>query len=121
MAAWQAQDRGALETFLATDYSLVIASAPGQRFERDSWIEIAVGPYVCTRFAYRDVQLREVGDGLVAMSAVADFDATMNGVDRSGLFFVTDLWRREGEDWKVCARFSSPLQDDFASIREMTR
>ena len=119
MQAWMDQDRAKLEDMLTDDYSLIIASAPGERFERPQWLEIAVGPYRCTRFSYEDVQVREVAPDVLAMSAIADFDATMNGVERSGRFFVTDLWRREDGRWKVCARFSSPLQDDAASIREM--
>lgn len=119
MRSWKEQDRAALEAVLAENYSLVIASAPGERFERDRWLEIAVGPYKCSRFAYSDILLRDLGGGIVAMSAIADFDATMNGVDRSGRFFVTDLWRRGDDGWKACARFSSPMQADAASIREM--
>ena len=119
MQAWKDQNRAVLEEVLADDYSLVIASAPGERFERDRWLEIAVGPYKCSRFAYSDIQLRDLGNGLAAMSAIADFDATMNGIGRAGRFFVTDVWRREDGGWKVCARFSSPMQADAASIREM--
>ncbi len=121
MQAWIDQDRDVLESIVADDYSLVIASAPAERFERAAWLDIAVGAYRCARFAYEDIQLRQVAPGLVAMSAIADFDATMNGVDRSGRFFVTDLWRVEDGSWKVCARFSSPLAADDASIREMLR
>lgn len=40
------------------------------------------------------------------MSAIADFDATMAGIDRSGRYFVTDLWRRTDLGRQVCARYS---------------
>lgn len=123
MQAWVDQDRSALEQFLAPDYALVISSAPLHLFDRANWMETAVGPYVCTRLSYDGVQVRDLGNGIVVMSAVADFDATMAGIDRSGRFFVTDVWRRVPESahgWQICARYSSIAGEPDASVRAMT-
>jgi hypothetical protein len=111
MRAWQAQDRSALETLLAPDFALVVATAPHYHFDRDDWIELAVGPYRCSRFAYEHVQFHRLSADIVAMSAIADQDASLGKEDRSGRFFVTDLWKRSGTKWQVCARYSSPPAD----------
>jgi hypothetical protein len=108
MRAWQDQDRATLEELLAPDYSLVVASAPHYHFDRDDWIDLATGSYRCSRFAYDHVQFRRLGPDIVAMSAIADFDSTLGKRDRSGRFFVIDLWKRGGSGWQVCARYSSP-------------
>jgi hypothetical protein len=108
MRAWQEQDANKLEALLAPDYALVVASAPHYTFDRTSWIDLAVGSYVCTRFAYEHVQFHRLSDEIVAMSAIADFDARLGTEDRSGRFFVTDLWRKAASGWQVCARYSSP-------------
>lgn len=119
MAAWVAQDRAKLEAILADDYALVVSTVPTIAFPRSNWLDIAVGAYVCTRFEYDGVQLRRVADDMIAMSAIADFDATMAGIDRSGRYFVTDLWRREGGSWKVCGRYSSRPGEVDDSVRAM--
>jgi hypothetical protein len=124
MQAWIDQDRAALEEFLAPDYALVVSSVPEHVFDRGNWLDTAVGPYVCTRLSYDGVQVRDLGNGLVVMSAVADFDATMSGLDRSGRYFVTDIWRRVpggAHGWQVCARYSSRPGDADASVRAMTQ
>lgn len=117
MKAWMGQDRAALEPFMADDFALIVSTVPDLSFERENWLQTAVTAYVCTRFAYENVQLRRVGDDMIAMSSIADFDATMAGVDRSGRYFVTDLWRRENEAWKICARYSSRPGEVDDSVR----
>jgi hypothetical protein len=122
MRAWMDQDRATLEPFLAPDYALIISTVPTHRFDRANWLDTAVGPYVCTRFAYDGVQVRELGAGIAIMSAVADFDATMAGIDRSGRYFVVDVWRRvEGSPhgWQVSARYSSRPGQADASVKAM--
>ena len=105
MRAWVDQDLGALDAFLAPDFTLIIGNAPAACVPRADWLAM-VPRYVCTRFAYHDVQLRALDD-LVLMSAIADFDAAVDGADRSGRFFVTDAWRRLGDGWQVTARYST--------------
>ena len=119
MQAWINQDRATLESILAPDYALIVSTGPDHRFERGDWLTTAVGPYVCTRFAYEAIQVRAIADDLMAMSAIADFDASMAGIDRSGRFFVTDLWRRRDGRWQVCARYSSPPSIAEESVRAM--
>lgn len=117
MNGWIAQDRSALEPFMADDFALIVSTVPDLSFERENWLQTAVSAYVCTRFAYDGVQLRQVADDMVVMSSIADFDATMAGVDRSGRYFVTDLWRREDGAWKICVRYSSRPGEVDDSVR----
>jgi len=119
MRAWVDQDKAVLDSILAPDYSLVIATMPECRFEREDWLATAVGPYSCTRFTYDQVQIKRLSEDLIVMSAIADMDAAMGGHDRSGRFFVTDIWRRSDEEWRVCARFSSPPDGTEDSARAM--
>jgi hypothetical protein len=121
MRAWIERDRATLEELLSSDYALIVATAPGHRIDRAAWIELAVGDYICTRFRYDHDQLRHVTDDLIVMSAIADFDATMAGADRSGRFFVTDIWRRANGSWQVCARYSSPPSETDTTVASMIR
>lgn len=118
MRAWVEQDLAALDGFLAPDYTLIIGNAAAVLVSRAEWLAM-IPRYVCTRFAYDEVQCRSLDD-LVLMSAIADFDASVDGVDGSGRFFVTDAWRRAGAGWQVAARYSTraePARD--ASLERM--
>ena len=120
MQAWMDQDRAALDAFLGPDFALIVSTVPTMPFERSDWLETAVTAYVCTRFAYEDVHCRRISQDLIAMSAIADFDASIGGIDRSGRYFVTDLWRRASGSriaWQICLRYSSRPGEPDASVR----
>lgn len=120
MRAWVDQDVAALDAFLAPDFTLIIGNAPAACVSRAEWLAM-IPRYVCTRFAYHEVQCRALDD-LVMMSAIADFDATVDDADRSGRFFVTDAWRRTGEGWQVAARYSTRAEPaGEASLERMFR
>jgi hypothetical protein len=122
MQAWMDQDRASLDAFLGPDFALIVSTVPTKPFERSDWLETAVTSYVCTRFAYDGVHCRRISGDVVAMSAIADFDATIGGIDRSGRYFVTDLWRRAAASphgWQVYARYSSRSGEPDASVRAL--
>ncbi len=119
MQAWQAQDRPALEKVMAPDFALVVATAPHYRFERADWIDLAIGPYRCSRFSYEHIQFHRLSPHIVAMSAIADQDASLGNEDRSGRFFVADLWKKGGSAWQVCARYSAPPADFDRTVTVM--
>ncbi|HET6941146.1 MAG TPA: nuclear transport factor 2 family protein [Sphingomicrobium sp.] len=118
MRAWQDQNRNALEQLLAPDFALVVSTAPHYHFSRKDWIDLATGSYICTRFAYEHVQFHRISSDIVVMSAVANQDASLGLEDRSGRFFVTDIWRRMGR-WKVCARYSTPPSEVDRTVTYM--
>ena len=118
MQAWMDQDRAALEMLLAPDYSLIVSSLPEQRFDREAWLNTAVGPYRCTKFGYRHVQVRELGS-LAIFSAIADQEAELGGADRSGSYWVTDIWRQNESGWQVCARYSSRPEQQGPSTQAL--
>lgn len=107
MQAWVDQDRATPQDSLAADYALIVSATPDQRLDRDRWLA-ACDHYRGSHFAYRSVQVRELGNGIAVMSAIADQQARLGDTDRSGSFFVTDVWRLESDgQWRVCARYSS--------------
>jgi len=107
MQAWVEQDYATLEDSLAPDFALILSAAPEQLFPRERWLATC-GTYRASQFAYRGVMVRELAPGFAVMSAIADQVAAMGEVDRSGSFFVTDVWRLEPDGrWRVCSRYSS--------------
>jgi hypothetical protein len=117
MQAWVNQDRATLEDSLAPDFALIVSANPTQPMPRERWLATC-DVYRCSSFAYRDATVRELSDGLAVMSSIADQQASLNGVDRSGSFFLTDVWRLEGDGaWRVCARYSSHPEPGGASAQ----
>jgi hypothetical protein len=117
MQAWVNQDRAVLEDSLAPDFALIVSANPEQPMERDRWLATC-DVYRCSSFAYRGVQVRQLAEGIAVMSSVADQQASLNGVDRSGSFFLTDVWRLEADgQWRVCARYSSHPEPAGASAQ----
>lgn len=124
MQAWVEQDRAVLEDSLAPDFALVVSANPQQRMERDRWLATC-DVYLCSSFAYRGVQVRELASGIAVMSAIADQQARMGEVDRSGSFFLTDVWRLEPDGcWRVCARYSAhpePAGSSSSTLEKLGR
>lgn len=122
MQAWIDQDRATLDAFLAPDFALIVSTVPTKPLVRADWLDMAVSAYVCTRFAYDGVHCRRIADDVIIMSGIADFDAAIGGIDRSGRYFVTDLWRRvagSAHGWQICARYSARPGEPDASVRAL--
>jgi ketosteroid isomerase-like protein len=54
-------------------------------------------------------QLVDISGDTAAVLQRVRMDATVLGQDRSGIFVVSDIWRREGGSWRVWRRHSTPL------------
>ncbi len=108
-AAIQRQDKEQLdEVFLAPDYALRISDDPARKISRADWL--ATIPIYNTRsLSIRVLEVRSFGD-VAVVSHVVTQQADVSGVDRSGDFFIIDVWIRRGEEWKVSARYSSPAR-----------
>jgi hypothetical protein len=115
MKAWVAQDRATLEEMLAPDYALIVSSVADRSIDRATWLATC-DRYIARSFQYRDVQIRELAPGIAVMSAIAQQEAKLDEFDRSGSFFVTDIWRQSSEGrWQVCVRYSSHPEPTGAS------
>jgi ketosteroid isomerase-like protein len=105
--AIRAQDRTALEAFLSPDYTLTVARPT--RLEvtpREEWLGNAVTSYRLHEFEFTEIAVRRIGDVAIVSSRYKQ-RATVDGRDRSGDAFLTDVWLRTGGTWTVSARYSS--------------
>ena len=114
------QDHVALDRLLAPDFALVVSAAPDRPVSRDVWLVQALGPYRVEHARIQRLHARVLADGLVAVSLLFEQRATMGGVDRSGTFFLTDIWRRGGARWEVVVRYSARPEPESASSRAVT-
>ena len=105
--AIRAQDGAKLESFLAPDYALTVAQSAGLSVtDRATWLQNATTVYKLHDFAFKEVVVRRYGN-VAVVSSFYNQRATVNGRDRSGDAFLTDVWVNVGGEWKVSARYSS--------------
>ncbi|GAB6197613.1 nuclear transport factor 2 family protein [Lysobacter xanthus] len=105
--AIRAQDRTKLESFLAPEYTLT-AAQPTQLSvtDRAEWLQNATTGYKLHEFTFKQIVVRRYGNVAVVSSFYTQ-RATVNGRDRSGDAFLTDVWVKVRGKWKVSARYSS--------------
>lgn len=106
MQAWKDRDRATLERLLAEDFVLVLSASTERSVGRARWLEMALGGYTCESFEYKSQNVRLLGDTAIVASVYTQ-KASVAGQDRSGDFFLTDVWQRRGGRWQVVARYSS--------------
>jgi hypothetical protein len=106
MDAAKAQDRRRLEEFLAPGYVLTIAvlGRPLVHVSRADWLDAT---YKIHAYEFKDLVARRFGNSVVVVTSYYTQKATMDGRDRSGDFFLTDVWVHEDKRWRVAWRHSS--------------
>ena len=121
MNAWVNLDYDVLEALIAPDFALVVSAMPNGQMSRATWLATC-SRYRCAEFRYSGVQVRQLTHDIAVMSAVAEQQAELDGVDRSGKFWLTDMWRKNGDRaWQVCARYSSFPESEGASSLALDR
>ncbi len=108
MQAVQKRDQAALDALLAPEFIERRSTDPGHDVPRADWMQDALNNYKLDSFSARDMVIRAfLGNAVV--SFVQSRKATAAGADRSGDFFIVDLWEVNQGNWRVAARFVSPM------------
>jgi ketosteroid isomerase-like protein len=105
--AVQQRDLVAADEVLDEDYALVLVHPSAVHTPRASWLHL-LPDYVVHSYIVEEQHIDQVGDVAAVLSRVR-MRATVLGEDRSGLFVLTDVWRRREGGWRVWRRHSSPL------------
>jgi ketosteroid isomerase-like protein len=110
--AWQraieTRDIDAAAGFLADDYALVIVQPARVIMPRAQWLAL-LPDYVVSDYEILE-RIVEVESDVALVLQRVRMQATVRGADRSGIFVLTDAWRRDGDAWKVWRRHSTPLE-----------
>ncbi len=104
----ESRDREAAEDVLHPQYALVLVQPVRAVMSRTRWLEV-LPDYVVHSYSVEERVVDLDGD-VAAVIHRAEMEATVLGEDRSGLFVISDLWRRSGAQWQVWRRHSMPLR-----------
>jgi hypothetical protein len=94
------------ESVLDAGYQLMLVQPASATMPRARWLEVLPG-YVVHEYDVHSQQLDIDGDTAAVLSRVV-MKATVLGEDRSGVFVISDIWRRRDDGWKLWRRHSTP-------------
>ncbi len=107
LQAVQKKDKAGLQAMLTDDFAIDMPNA--DRLAGEDWLDSVLAKgYILKKFGVRQVSVSDFGN-----TAVVKFDrlqeATHKGVADSGEFFVVDLWKKDGDTWKLANRYVSKI------------
>jgi ketosteroid isomerase-like protein len=101
------RDRAAAEQVLDDDFALVLVEPIRAVMTRGRWLDV-LGEYVVHEYVI-DEQVVDVDGDCAAVLHRVRMRATVLGDDRSGVFVLSDMWRRRDGRWRIWRRHSTPL------------
>jgi len=101
------RDAVAAADVLDDGYALILVQPNTAAMPRERWLEV-LGDYVVHDYEVQERTIDVDGDCAAVLQRVA-MRATVLGEDRSGVFVLSDIWRRRDGVWRVWRRHSTPL------------
>lgn len=113
MRAWVQGDTRTIKKLTSRNFRLLIGSRPCVLLDAKSWTEAATSRYLCTSYRFGDMYVRKHG-AIALFASQLDLEATMDGENWSGQFWVTDLWLRSSirRSWRMVERILSRPEED---------
>ena len=108
----EARDPDGAARFLCDDYALVILQPLPAVVRRDEWLRM-LPDYAVTGYSIEE-RIVETSPDLCTVFQRVDQTALVQGVERSGIFILVDVWVREADAWRVWRRHSTPLSAGVA-------
>jgi hypothetical protein len=93
-----------LDTILAPEFMLRSSENPENPILRADWVRSALTTCDIRSFSHRAMANRALL-GVAVVSFVQSQRATVDGRDRSGDYFIVDLWEGNSGKWQLFARY----------------
>ena len=103
----EARDETGAGDILDSEFALVLVQPARAVVPRGAWLT-TLKDYVVHAYAV-DEQILDVDGDCAAVVQRVQMTATMLGQDRSGVFIISDVWRKRDGHWRVWRRHSTPL------------
>ena len=110
-------DTKVVERLVGPGYTLRMGDAPEQSVPRALWME-SLQPQGAHSYKIESLDehyhaARKLTDNLAVVSLLLTQKATFVGRDRSGDFYIVDVWKKNGDQWQIIARYSTPIGKNF--------
>jgi Domain of unknown function (DUF4440) len=101
------KDKAGLEALLTDEFEIEIPNA--DPLAGQDWVDSVMA----RDFSLKSFDLRQMSVADLGNYAVVKFDriqqATYKGQNKSGEFFVVDLWKKSGDAWKLANRYVAKI------------
>jgi hypothetical protein len=100
--AVQKKDKAAVQAMLSDDFAIYMPDA--DPLASEDWLDSVMSKdFVLKRFVIRQMDVADLGT-----AAVVSYDrvqeSSFAGRNDGGEFYVVDLWKKDGDNWKLSAR-----------------
>jgi len=106
------KDTVTMERLVGPEFTVRVSDNPRRSMPRALWGQ-PTGAYKMESLEERHHAARKLSDDLAAVSLLLTQKASREGQDRSGDFYVVDIWKKRDDRWQLIARYSSPLGKTF--------
>jgi hypothetical protein len=106
------KDTKTMERLVSPEFTQRVSDAPERSLPRSLWGQPS-GTYKIESIEGRHHAARKLTEDLAVVSLLLTQQATSEGRDRSGDFYVVDIWKKRGDRWQMIARYSSPMGKKF--------
>jgi hypothetical protein len=96
-----------MKRLVGSDFAVRFSDAPERSVPRALWGQ-PTSRYKIEALDERFHAARRLADDLAVVSLLLIQQASFDGRDRSGEFYVVDIWSRRSDRWQLVARYSSP-------------
>jgi hypothetical protein len=104
---WQVVDR-----LMGPEFALRVGDDPERSVPRERREDVRphqTSEYKIDSSEERHHAARKLTNNLAAVSLLLTQKATFAGRDRTGDFYVVDIWKESGDNWQLIARYSTPV------------
>jgi hypothetical protein len=112
------EDAGTMDRLVAPEFTQRVADAPERSLSREAWGQRS-GRYKIESLTQQHHAARRLADDIAVVSLLLNQRATVAGRDRSGDFYVVDIWKKHSDRWQLIARYSSPVGKKFDRSRPL--
>jgi len=116
LQAVQKKDKAATQAMLSDD--LYIEMPDADSLPGDDWLDsVMAKDYTLKSFMVRQMSVIDLGSAVVVKFDRLQ-EATSKGRADSGEFFVVDVWKKDGENWKLASRYVAKVSSDASIVKK---
>lgn len=102
LEAVQKKDKAALQAMLTDEFAIHMPDA--DPLASEDWLDSVMSKdFILKRFVLRQMSVADLG-GAAVVSYDRLQESTFAGQNDGGEFYVVDLWKKDGENWKLADR-----------------
>lgn len=106
------RDTHTISNLLSDNFEMRVDAIPGNPVPRDAWLHQSFSEPESSS-TIEQMAVHDLGK-IAVVSYLWKLQAAKSETERN--IFIVDVWKHEGEDWKLAIRYAAPSQMDTAVI-----